>query len=480
VTYKGDKDNPFASAGEPAGDFDEMVYGRVDAPESGRVVARPISIMEIWPDVKQPRRAIPSAIRRIWNGTPADIPGLLGEWNVALAEEGHEINVLPVLDGIAELPDEDETPDETDSHAWRVRVMLNEYMSLVRLAASIDKDGLIHPITVVRSGDRYTIESGERRWLAYHLLAMYRGGKYFRIPAVVFDKLDVWRQAAENTRREDLNAIDRARGLALLLMDMYPEEDFDRFEDLVLPGECDRVFYAQARSLRVKRGFGEMVRRATGMTSNDMISRYRTLLEMPDELWTEADDNNWSEFKTRLKLDRIAGTNRAGQQTKHQPERGYTSPTGDVSPQKQAESGDSEPVGQFEDEPRQPWPPPSAAAREADEWQEEPPAEDEWRGDQEQEAEPFVMQEFPAAREMLRRIAGSKGVSVAQQAAAEQFLKLRESDISSMVDTDSEWADDEITGKAEVIRLLLEAEYGDFVAFVEWCQEIIREAASES
>jgi hypothetical protein len=76
---------------------------------------------------------------------------------------------------------------------------LQALIELAALAASIRRDGLTNPITVINLGNkRYQLETGERRWLAYHLLyQMLPDAKWRHIPARVMSELDVWRQAAE-------------------------------------------------------------------------------------------------------------------------------------------------------------------------------------------------------------------------------------------------------------------------------------------
>jgi hypothetical protein len=127
-------------------------------------------------------------------------------------------------------------------------------------------------------------------------------GKFARIPAVVKERADVWRQAEENAARRPLNAIGIARQLALLIMDMYDGEEFGRFEAVVLPGECDRAYYAQVangQAWPIKRGMGQAVLTATGLKSKYQISNYRRLLGIEDEMWVQADLENWAEGRIR-------------------------------------------------------------------------------------------------------------------------------------------------------------------------------------
>ena len=85
--------------------------------------------------------------------------------------------------------------------------------ALLALADSIRHNGVLSPILVARDGRRYTIIAGERRWRAARL------ANCPTIPAIVRDWDDVRRQEAalvENIQREDLNAIEEARGIRRL------------------------------------------------------------------------------------------------------------------------------------------------------------------------------------------------------------------------------------------------------------------------
>ena len=79
---------------------------------------------------------------------------------------------------------------------------------LEELARSIRSDGVIQPIVVRRSGARYTLIVGERRWRAARLAGLGQ------VPAVVRDippdrLLEV--TLIENIQREDLNPIETAQ-----------------------------------------------------------------------------------------------------------------------------------------------------------------------------------------------------------------------------------------------------------------------------
>jgi ParB family transcriptional regulator, chromosome partitioning protein len=86
--------------------------------------------------------------------------------------------------------------------------------SLAQLAQSIDEKGLISPITVKESNNKYFIVAGERRFRAHQLL------KKKRILAYIINaessKDIMYMALIENIQREDLNAIEQAKAYKYL------------------------------------------------------------------------------------------------------------------------------------------------------------------------------------------------------------------------------------------------------------------------
>jgi ParB family chromosome partitioning protein len=83
---------------------------------------------------------------------------------------------------------------------------------LRELADSIASKGLIHPITVKRSGDdQYMIVAGERRFRAYGVLDRTT------IPAIISDGDTDELALIENIQREDLSPIDEYQAVARLM-----------------------------------------------------------------------------------------------------------------------------------------------------------------------------------------------------------------------------------------------------------------------
>ncbi len=88
-----------------------------------------------------------------------------------------------------------------------------EKKSLEELASSIREHGVLQPIVVVKTGDKYQIVAGERRWRASQL------AEKETIPAIVrtLDGQTRLEMALiENVQREDLNPIELATAYAKL------------------------------------------------------------------------------------------------------------------------------------------------------------------------------------------------------------------------------------------------------------------------
>ena len=89
--------------------------------------------------------------------------------------------------------------------------------SLEELAKSIEKYGIIQPIIVTKKDGYYEIVAGERRWRAAKKAGLRE------MPCIVRDSDERKNKEIaliENIQREDLNPIDKARGIKVL-MDEY-------------------------------------------------------------------------------------------------------------------------------------------------------------------------------------------------------------------------------------------------------------------
>jgi ParB family chromosome partitioning protein len=96
--------------------------------------------------------------------------------------------------------------------------------SLRDLAASIERHGLIQPVTVKEAADdRYILVAGERRYRAHQLLGRTT------IAAIITQGNPDEIALIENLQREDLNPIEAAEALATLMeRHRYSQEDLGR------------------------------------------------------------------------------------------------------------------------------------------------------------------------------------------------------------------------------------------------------------
>ncbi len=87
---------------------------------------------------------------------------------------------------------------------------------LGELAESIRSEGLLQPVVVRKTGDKFQLVAGERRWRAFKLL------KIKSIPARIVEASNASSAALgliENLQREGLNPIEEAHGYASLIRD---------------------------------------------------------------------------------------------------------------------------------------------------------------------------------------------------------------------------------------------------------------------
>ena len=165
----------------------------------------------------------------------------LGKGLSALFGENIEVKVKP-MEEMSEIRIADIVPNPTQP-----RTEFDEE-ALEELAESIRQLGLIQPITVKRSGDKYIIISGERRWRAAEKAGLEA------LPAYIREVDDTTLHAmalVENIQREDLNAIEISLGMQRLIE------------------ECGLTQEALAERLGKKRS---------------TVTNYLRLLNLPDEV----------------------------------------------------------------------------------------------------------------------------------------------------------------------------------------------------
>ena len=148
-------------------------------------------------------------------GLGRGLDALLGGLGDTLGEETNPLTPAPAErarpesgDAVVSLRLSDIDPNRDQPRKRFNEEAMNE------LAASIRAVGVIQPILVYKSGKRYTIIAGERRWRAA------RQAGLSEIPAIVRDWDEVKRLEAaliENLQRDDLNPVEEALGVKGLM-----------------------------------------------------------------------------------------------------------------------------------------------------------------------------------------------------------------------------------------------------------------------
>lgn len=154
--------------------------------------------------------------------------------------------------------------------------------SIKELANSIKEKGLLQPIIVRKTEDKYLVIAGERRYRACKLLGMEK------IPCVVKavnDAKDILEiQIIENMQREDISQIERAKALQeyLSLELNIPKED-------VLKTMADFLF-----GRTEEEEVGEKIKSACTILgkSPKTIYRWLLLLNLPEDVQARIDDPN--------------------------------------------------------------------------------------------------------------------------------------------------------------------------------------------
>lgn len=294
-------------------DFANLLYSTGEVGEELRRLdnkpsrIKMLPIEKIFPDPTQARRVMPIVLRSKWIMRHATVVEVLNSWLERADEEarglGREAIDVPTL-LTSDPENQDALPeDEKKETLPDMGPIETSFRAMVSLAASIRHHGLANPITVVGLQDgTYQLETGERRLLAYnllHSLPQYVDEQsYDVIPCRVVEEKSIWRQAAENGARQDLNAVSVARQLALLLMDIY-KNDYGFLPPKNMPSQ---EWYAQvydSKRFPVPYGRGAEMAAALGLKSGNQIRQYRQLLDLPPGVWQLADELNWSEYKVR-------------------------------------------------------------------------------------------------------------------------------------------------------------------------------------
>ena len=160
------------------------------------------------------------------------------------------------------------TPNDFQPRAFVDEARLQE------LAQSIKANGIIQPIVVRKTGDRFQIIAGERRWRAAKLAGL------LRVPVAVRDVLPGQEKSLlemaliENLQREDLNPIEEALAYRRLSDEFQLKQ-----EDIAAAVGKDRASIANVlRLLKLPEEVRTEV--ASGRLS---MGHARALLSLPDE-----------------------------------------------------------------------------------------------------------------------------------------------------------------------------------------------------
>jgi ParB-like chromosome segregation protein Spo0J len=294
--------------------YNSQVNPLADVMGRDKIVAKPLPITDIRPDALQPRRTIPTGLRHYWNGSPDanSMARLFEMWLKEVdIERGKPFDVDAYLTGsltdrvIAVPVGDDEAVLKRIGTEPNIGVLEAALLKIILLAASIQRDGLTNPITVINDHGSYIIETGEGRWLAYHLLHWRNiqpthSKDWSQIPARVADTFNLWRQASENNARNNLNAIARARQLARLLMHEYEQQGV-QFQ-AASQFEHEQAYYAQVADgnlYPIPVGEGEKFMNGMGFKHVVQLRQYRALLRIARELWDYASDNDLTEGEIR-------------------------------------------------------------------------------------------------------------------------------------------------------------------------------------
>lgn len=261
-----------------------------------------IVLDRIRPDPAQPRRVLPEPIRSEFLAGYLNARQALERWEALVAEEAARLGrPRPDWRALLERNPDDRSAETFETDPPGAPGPEEELLrSIVATAATIRHGGQVSPITVVEmdNGSYFRIETGERRYWAHHWLNMWLSNGFDQIQCIVVPAASPWRQAAENTSREELSAIALARQLATLLLDLYGiRPDYTR----PIPND----WYRQALEYRVPRGEGEALRAALGGIQRAQFHRIQALLRLPDTVWELADRYRLEEKRLRyvLKVD---------------------------------------------------------------------------------------------------------------------------------------------------------------------------------
>ena len=196
--------------------------------------------------------------------------------------------------------------DAIEPDADQPRRMFKEDQ-LEALAGSIKEHGVLQPIVVTKSGKKYKIVAGERRWRASKL-----AGKK-KIPAIVRSLSDQNRlelSLIENVQREDLNAIETATAYAKLksqfnMTNAEVAKRVGKSESAVINTMRLLTLPEDAKRMMVEKGLTEGQMRPLIKASPELIAK--VLPKIIDEGWSaRAVEQYMVDKKTEAKKTKIS------------------------------------------------------------------------------------------------------------------------------------------------------------------------------
>lgn len=162
------------------------------------------------------------------------------------------------------------------------KIKEEEYKSLHELSASIEKEGLLHPIVVYKDDDDYRLVAGERRFLAT-LLAKKTiiDARVFKKKPRDFDlKIIQW---IENESRQDISVYNKLMNVSAILSAYYEEHHEEvtaiKLSELISMSRQSAQFYMAILSNSVLMDFIKQ-----GRVSTLRVAIELSTLKAPEEI----------------------------------------------------------------------------------------------------------------------------------------------------------------------------------------------------
>lgn len=184
---------------------------------------------------------------------------------------------------------------------------------LEELALSLKQHGIVQPLIVKRNGLRYTIIAGERRFRAARIAGLQT------VPVLVsdLDENSIMEVALiENIQREDLNPIEEAAAIKLLM----DQHDLTQEEVSARIGKSRPAIANALRLLTLDRSVTELIKKGTLSAGHGKMLAGIEDKKRQKELAQKAADKEWSvrRLEDELRFSSFAG--RKKEKPVHSPE----------------------------------------------------------------------------------------------------------------------------------------------------------------